>query len=123
MEGAVNKAAQKVTDAINAVSQPLDVPAPVVSLLFSDVFIDDVTIACRVHAAANVPIHSEGVVTLPDGAFVDLDSGRVGDESLSSADLAWRGVWFGRHLDAVCGARLARTPSCSTLQAAVFCSR
>jgi hypothetical protein len=109
VEGAVNQAAQKVVDAINAVSQPLDVPAPVVSLIFSDVFIDDVTIACRVQAATSVPIHSEGVVTLADGAFVDLDSGRIGDQDLPGADLAWRGVWFARHLDAVCGARQART--------------
>jgi len=109
VEGAVNQAAQKVTDAINAVAQPLDVPAPVVSLLFSDVFIDDVTIACRVLAATNVPIRSEGAVTLFDGAYFDLDTGRVGDQNLPSADLAWMGVWFARHLDAVCGARLART--------------
>ena len=44
---------------------------------------------------------------------MDLDSGRVGDANLPSADLAWKGVWFLRTLEAVCGARSARTGSTS----------
>ena len=46
---------------------------------------------------------------MPNGSFVDLDRGIVGDKDLPSQDLLWQGELFFRQLEAVCGARLART--------------
>lgn len=109
VEGVVQSAIDRVADALNEIAPDLDVPAVGLNLIFSDVFIDDVTIDCRVSATGIVPVRCEGELDLPDGAFVDLDRGVVGDEDLPSQDLAWRGVWFARRLEAVCGARLART--------------
>jgi hypothetical protein len=109
VEGVVQSAIDRVAEALNEIAPDLNVPAVGLSLIFSDVFIDDVTIGCRVSAKGHVPIRSEGYLDVPDGGFVDLDRGIVGSEDLLSQDLAWRGTWFWRRLEAVCGARLART--------------
>jgi hypothetical protein len=109
VEGVVQSAIDRVADALNEIAPDIDVPAVGLNLVFSDVFIDDVTIACRVSAQGRAPIRCEGHLDVPDGAFVDLDRGIVGGEDLPSQDLAWRGSLFWRRLEAVCGARSART--------------
>jgi len=110
VEGVVERAAQEVADAINDLSPSIDVPAVVIELIFSDVFIDDITIAGRLRVTDNSPIRAEGTVVLRNGTCVDLDSGQVGTpDRLPSVDLSWQGSGFFRELRAVCGARLART--------------
>ena len=110
VEGIIERAAQEIADAINDLSPSVDVPAVGIELIFSDVFIDDVTIAGRLLISDNAPIRAEGTVVLPNGSCLDLDSGRVGTpDRLPSVDLSWQGSGFGRELRAVCGARLART--------------
>ncbi len=110
VEGVVERAAQEVADALNELSPSVDVPAVVIELVFSDVFIDDITIASRLQIQDNAPVRAEGTVLVPNGASLDLDSGKVGTpKRLPSVDLTWRGNGFGRDLRAVCGARLART--------------
>jgi hypothetical protein len=109
VEGVVQSAIDRVADALNAIAPDLNVPAVVLNLIFSDVFIDDVTIDCRVTAAGRAPVRCEGYLDVPNGSFVDLDRGVVGDKDLPSQDLSWLGELFFRRLEAVCGARLART--------------
>ncbi len=109
VEGVVQSAIDRVADALNEIAPNLDVPAVGLNLIFSDVFIDDVTIGARVTAHGKAPIRCEGFLDVPNGAFVDLDRGVVGGPDLPSQDLAWRGELLWRHLDAVCGATLART--------------
>ena len=110
VEGVIERAAQEIADAINDLSPSVDVPAVGIELIFSDVFIDDVTIAGRLLISDNAPIRAEGTVVLPNGSCLDLDSGKIGTpDRLPSVDLSWQGSGFGRELRAVCGARLART--------------
>ncbi len=109
IEGIVEEVAERVAADINDITPDLDVSAVGIRIFFSDAFIDDVVIECAIEPVEDVPIRSQGTVLVPNGAYVDLDSGRVGDAGLVSADLAWLGQGFGRQLRAVCGARLART--------------
>jgi hypothetical protein len=109
IEGVVEDAINRVRDALDALELDIEVPAIDLILFFSDAFIDDITIDCRVSAIGTAPVRCEGVLELGDESFVDLDRGSVGGEHLVSQDLAWRGQTFARRLDAVCGARLART--------------
>ena len=109
IEGIIEEVAERIVEAINDISPDLDVPAVGIRIIFSNAFIDDVVIGCAIEPVDDVPIRSQGTVLVPNGAYVDLDSGRVGDSGLASADLAWLGQGFGRQLRAVCGARLART--------------
>lgn len=109
VEGVVQSAIDRVADALNEIAPDLNVPAVGLNLIFSDVFIDDVTIGCRVTATGRAPVRCEGYLDVPNGSFVDLDRGVVGDKDLHSQDLSWIGDLFFRRLEAVCGARLART--------------
>ncbi|MGZ8758763.1 MAG: hypothetical protein ACXWXC_12595, partial [Aeromicrobium sp.] len=56
VEGVIERAAQEIADAINDLSPSVDVPAVGIELIFSDVFIDDVTIAGRLRITDNAPI-------------------------------------------------------------------
>ena len=89
--------------------QDLQVPAIGLNLVFQRVFIDDVAITFDARPIETVPIRASGVLEVRNRQFIDLDSGQVGSESMSSADLEWRGKGFGRQLRTRCGARLART--------------
>ena len=67
VEGVVERAAQEIADALNDLSPSVDVPAVGIELIFSDVFIDDVTIAGRLRVTDNAPVRAEGTVVLPNG--------------------------------------------------------
>ena len=109
VEGTINSVAARVADAINSINLNATIPMPGVRIFFQRVFIDDIDIACDIIVTDNVPVRSEGVVTLTPGTAVDLDTGQVGPADLGGADVACTGAGFDRQLRAVCGARLART--------------
>lgn len=111
VESVVEDAARSVAEGLNDLSPEVDVEAAGVKLLFTDAFIDDVTIGFQLEVMPPSPIRCEGTLTLPNGGYADLDNGRVGTHDLASADVAWLGDGFDRLLRPVCGARLARCGS------------
>lgn len=119
METAVNSAAAAVANAINSAAPAIDLAVPDVKLhapvgdisfQFSDAFIDDVQVDSRVVPADTIPIHTSGVVTVPNGYTIDFDSGHIGHGEVPSGDLTVRGSGAARKLAPVCGAAFARTP-------------
>ncbi|OSC36917.1 hypothetical protein [Mycobacterium decipiens] len=109
IEGTINSVAAHIADALNQLLIPVNVPAVGFNLIFSDAFIDDVQIGCRVRPIDTAPVRAAGTVVVPNGAAFDLDSGRVGARDMPSGDLTVRGGAFNRTVQAVCGARWART--------------
>ncbi len=109
IEGIVNSVAERVADALNDILVPVDIPAVGFNLIFSDVFIDDVHIVGRVKPIDTAVVRATGTVVVPTGKSFDLDSGRVGARDMPSGDLTVQGGLFDRTVQAVCGARWART--------------
>ena len=109
IEGTINAVAQHITDALNSIAPTIEVPAVGFNLLFSDASIDDVFIACNVQPIDTAPVRASGTIDLRNGMAVDLDCGQTGPLDMPGADLALVGVRLDRLMEAVCGARLART--------------
>ena len=109
IEGTINAVAQHITDALNSIAPTIEVPAVGFNLLFSDASIDDVFIACNVQPIDTAPARASGEIDLRNGMAVDLDCGQTGPLDMPGADLALVGVRLDRLMEAVCGARLART--------------
>jgi hypothetical protein len=86
METAVNSAAAAVASAINSATPTINLAVPDVKLhapveisfQFSDAFIDDVQVNTRVVPTDTAPVHTRGVVTVPNGYTIDFDSGHIG---------------------------------------------
>lgn len=111
IEGQVQDLASGVTDAINAVSPDVQVKAVGINLIFQRVFIDDITIGCRVQVIDNSPVRVAGSAVLRPGQSLDLDTGSVRDGDEPPADLKWTGAGPGRKLETVCISEMARTGS------------
>lgn len=109
IEGVVNSVAEHVAEALNSIAPSVEIPAVGFNLIFSDAFIDDVQIGCRVEPIDTAAIRATGTVVVPNGRAFDLDSGRVGARDMPSGDLAVIGTVFSRSVQTVCGARWART--------------
>jgi hypothetical protein len=109
IEGTINAVAQNIVAALNNITPNVDLPAVGFNLVFSDAFIDDVVIACQVQPIDSAPVRCTGTVVMQNGTAIDLDSGQVGPVDMPGADLTWTGSGFNRVMQAVCGARLART--------------
>jgi hypothetical protein len=109
IEGTINSVAAHITDALNQLLVPIDIPAVGFNLIFSDVHIDDVQIGCRVRPIDTASVRAAGTVIVPNGAAFDLDSGQVGARDMPSGDLTMLGGPSNRTVQAVCGARWART--------------
>jgi hypothetical protein len=109
IEGTVNSVAEHIADALNAITPSVDIPAVGFNLIFSDAFIDDVQVVCQVRPIDTATVRAAGTVIVPNGAAFDVDSGRVGPRDMPSGDLAVIGSAFDRTVQAVCGARWART--------------
>ncbi len=109
IEGTINSVAAHITDALNQLLVPIDIPAVGFNLIFSDAHIDDVQIGCLVRPIDTAPVRSAGTVTVPNGSAFDLDSGSVGPRDMPSGDIAVVGTAFNRTVEAVCGTRWART--------------
>ena len=109
IEGTINSVAAHITDALNQLLVPIDIPAVGFNLIFSDAHIDDVQIGCLVRPIDTAPVRSAGTVTVPNGSAFDLDSGSVGPRDMPSGDIALVGTAFNRTVEAVCGTRWART--------------
>ena len=109
IEGTINAVAQRITDALNSIAPTVEVPAVGFNLIFSNAFIDDVFIACNVQPIDTAPVRATGTIVLRNGTAVDLDSGQTGPLDMPGADLALVGAGLDRLMEAVCGARLART--------------
>lgn len=109
IEGTINSVAEHVADALNKIAAPVDIPAVGFNLIFSDAFIDDIQIVGRVEPIDTAAVRAAGTVVVPNGAAFDLDSGRVGARDMPSGDLVVLGSPFDRTVQAVCGARWART--------------
>jgi len=109
IEGTINAVAQHITDALNSIAPTVEVPAVGFNLIFSDAFIDDVFIACKVQPIDTAPVRATGTIILRNGTAADLDSGQTGPLDMPGADLALLGSGLDRLMEAVCGARLART--------------
>jgi hypothetical protein len=111
VENVINRVLSDLTDRINNLVPEVHVPLSLVSIVFQRVFLDDITVVCDVAVDDRAPVKASGVLTIPNGAFADLDTGQIGGEDLSGADLGWVGSDYGRHLRTVCEAGLARTGS------------
>lgn len=109
IEGTINSVAAHITDALNQLLVPVDIPAVGFNIVFSDARIDDVQIGCRIRPIDTAPVRAAGTVVVPNGSAFDLDSGRVGARDMPSGDLTVLGGAFDRTVRAVCGARWART--------------
>ena len=109
IEGVVNSVAANITDALNKLLVPVDIPAVGFNLIFSDVSIDDVQIGAHVRPIDTAPVRAAGTVVVPNGWAFDLDSGRVGVRDMPSGDITVLGASLSRTVQAVCGARWART--------------
>lgn len=109
IEGTINSVAAHITDALNQLLVPVDIPAVGFNIVFSDARIDDVQIGCRVRPLDTAPVRAAGTVVVANGSAFDLDSGRVGARDMPSGDLTVLGGAFDRSVRAVCGARWART--------------
>jgi hypothetical protein len=109
IEGIVNGVAAKITEALNKITPSVDIPAVGFNLIFSDAFIDDVQIDTRVQPIDTAPVRATGTILVPNGAAVDLDSGKIGPRDMPGGDIAVLGSSFLRQVEAVCGARWART--------------
>lgn len=109
IEGTINSVAAHITDALNQLLVPVNIPAVGFNIVFSDARIDDVQIGCRIRPIDTAPVRAAGTVVVPNGSSFDLDSGRVGARDMPSGDLTVLGGPFDRTVRAVCGARWART--------------
>jgi hypothetical protein len=109
IEGTINSVAANIAEELNKLLVPVDIPAVGFNLIFTDVYIDDVAIACQVRPIDTAIVHAAGTVTVPNGAAFDLDSGQVGARDMPSGDLTVLGGALDRTVQAVCGARWART--------------
>lgn len=109
LEGKVQEGLKKVTDFLNQFAPDVRVEAVGFNLVFQDAFIDDIAIVSRMEIVDTVPIRSEGTVSIRNGQYVDLDSGKVGDDTLPSPDLEWRGSSAAAFLRTTCTSALART--------------
>ena len=108
IEGTINSVAAHITDALNQLLVPIDIPAVGFNLIFSDARIDDVQIGCQIRPIDTAPVRSAGTVTVPNGSAFDLDSGSVGPRDMPSGDIAVVGAALSRTVQSVCGARWAR---------------
>ena len=110
IEGVINSVAANITAALNNLLAPgVEIPAVGFTLVFSDVHIDDVQIGCQFRPIDTAPVRATGTVVVPNGWAFDLDSGRVGVRDMPSGDITVLGASFNRTVQAVCGARWART--------------
>ena len=110
IEGTINSVAAHIADALNQLLVPMDIPAVGFNLIFSDAHIDDVQIGCQVQPIDTAIVRAAGTVVVPTGAAFDLDSGQVGARrDMPSGDLECSATTFNRTVQAVCGARWART--------------
>ena len=109
IEGTINSVAANIATELNKLLVPIDIPAVGFNLIFSDAHIDDVAIGCQVHPIDTAIVRAAGTVVVPTGAAFDLDNGQVGVRDMPSGDLTVLGGPFNRTVQAVCGARWART--------------
>ena len=109
IEGTINSVAARVADALNSIAPSVNIPAVGFDLIFSDAFIDDVQMVGQVRPRDTAVVRSSGTVSVPSGAAFDLDNGTVGARDMPSGDLTVLGSPLDRTVQAVCGARWART--------------
>lgn len=109
LESKVQEGLQRVTDFLNEFAPDVRVEAVGFNLVFQDAFIDDISIGGRIQMLDRAPVRSEGTLLVRSGEHVDLDSGKVGTETLPSSDLEWRGSGFFGVLRTTCNAALGRT--------------
>jgi hypothetical protein len=111
VENVINRVLSDLAARLNDLIPEVSADLPLVSMIFERVFIDDIKVEFDVRVEDHAPIKASGVLTIPNGAFADLDTGTVGGHDLSGADLALEGAWFDRRLRTVCEAGIARTGS------------
>lgn len=112
LNGIINNIAAQIVTALNSMALNVNIPAVGLNIVFQEVHIDDIVIGSEVHSFYQVPIKSEGYLTVYNDQWIDLDDGRVGGHDLSGADLSWEGqVTSSRKLKTLCCSKLARTGS------------
>ncbi len=121
LDGLINDVAHRIADVLRQLNLNVDVEAVGLNILFQEVHIDDIVIGSDIVVKTEAPIKSEGVITVQNGQWFDLDSGSVGDSTLASADMALEVVESAsagsvrtllpgrRQLRTLCCSRLART--------------
>jgi hypothetical protein len=113
VEGTLDRIADEIAAAINEVAPNTEVPAFGINIIFDRVFLDDITIRCQIEFISHAPIRSEGILVVGNGQSIDLDSGKVGEGEMPTADLRWLGSGFGRKVTTGCNSYIARTGSTS----------
>jgi hypothetical protein len=109
LDGIITAIAQKIVDSLKALSPNVNVDALGLNIIFQEIHIDDIVIGAQVQVTENAPIRSTGQVRVLNGQFIDLDNGKVGDNTLSGADLAWEGQQPNRLMRTICHAKMAAT--------------
>lgn len=119
LDGLINDVAHRIAEILRQLNLNVDIEAVGLNIVFQEIHIDDIVIGTDVVVKTEAPIKSEGVITVQNGQWFDLDSGSVGDSTLASADMALEVVEGetatsgGR--DNFLGRRLLRTLCCSRL--------
>jgi hypothetical protein len=113
LDGLINDVAHRIGEVLRQLNLNVDVEAVGLNIIFQQVHIDDIVIGSDVVVKTEAPVKSEGVITVQNGQWFDLDSGSVGDSTLVSADMALEVASEGnppsRRLRTLCCSRLART--------------
>lgn len=111
IEGVVEDVANNITGTINDALTAVRVPMPLISFVFDRVFIDDIKIKMLAKVHDGIPLKAQGTINVPNGSFIDFDTGSVSTSEENGADLHFTGSGFGRYLSTVCISSLARTGS------------
>lgn len=115
LDGLINDVAHRIGEVLRQLNLNVDIEAVGLNIIFQQVHIDDIVIGSDVVVKTEAPIKSEGVITVQNGQWFDLDNGSVGDSTLASADMALEAINEhtppARLLRTLCCSRLARTGS------------
>jgi hypothetical protein len=115
LDGLINDVAHRIGEVLRQLNLNVDIEAVGLNIVFQQVHIDDIVIGSDVVVKTDAPIKSEGVITVKNGQWFDLDNGSIGDSTLASADMALEATNEAdppaRRLRTLCCSRLARTGS------------